>query len=39
MLKITKKRFTYDNYYMTMADIKDILKYRQISLDNLDITW
>lgn len=31
--------YACDNHYMTMADIKDILKYRQISLDNLDITW
>lgn len=31
--------YTYDFAHMTKEDIKDILKYRLIATDNLDIVW
>lgn len=39
ILEFGGESYAYDCQHMTMADIQDILKYRQIAPDNLDITW
>lgn len=39
ILEFGGESYLYDCNNMTMTDIQDILKYRQIASDNLDITW